>query len=57
MTALSAETVQPAPVIADGFELGYTTEDGVECRTSLAEAWAAPLDWVRPVRRFTSHKG
>ncbi len=57
MTALPAETFERALVTTDGFELGYTTEDGVECRTSVAEAWAAPLEWGRPVRRFSSHKG
>jgi hypothetical protein len=44
-----------APV--DGFAVGYITEDGAEHRIELAEAWTAPLEWCRPVRRFPSYKG
>lgn len=59
MRALPAEGARPAPVTPDDFVfvVGYTTEDGVECSAPLAEAWAVPLEWGRPVRRFVSRKG
>jgi hypothetical protein len=37
--------------------VGHTTEDGVEHRTALAEAWAARFELGGPVRRFTARKG
>ncbi len=40
-----------------GFEIGYVTDDGLEHRVSLSQAWATPFESCRPIRRFTSHKG
>ena len=58
MTALPLETARPTEAPAPGgFEVGYVTEDGVEFRTPLAEAWAAPFEGCLPARRFTARKG
>jgi hypothetical protein len=40
-----------------GFEIGYVTDDGLEHRVSLSQAWATPFESCSPIRRFTSHKG
>ena len=40
-----------------GFEVGYVTEDGVEHRVELADAWAARFESCRPARRFPQYKG
>ena len=45
------------PVGVGGFEIGYVTDDGLEHRVSLSQAWATPFESCRPIRRFTSHKG
>ena len=45
------------PVGVGGFEIGYVTDDGLEHRVSLSQAWAAPFESRSPIRRFTSHKG
>ncbi|WP_198588560.1 TnsA-like heteromeric transposase endonuclease subunit [Geodermatophilus chilensis] len=45
------------PLRADGFQVGYLTEDGAELRVPLAEAWAVPFEHGTPVRRFISRKG
>lgn len=47
--------VTGAPI--DGFEVGYVTEDGAEHRVELTNAWSAPFEEFRPVRRFPSYKG
>ena len=44
------------PVGVGGFEIGYVTDDGLEHRVSLSEAWATPFE-SSARRRFTSHKG
>ena len=33
------------------------TDDGLEHRVSLSQAWATPFESCSPIRRFTSHKG
>ena len=45
------------PVGDGGFEIGYVTDDGLEHRVSLSQAWATPFESCSPIRRFTSHKG
>jgi hypothetical protein len=45
------------PVGVGGFEIGYVTDDGLEHRMSLSQAWATPFESCSPIRRFTSHKG
>jgi hypothetical protein len=45
------------PVGVGGFEIGYVTDDGLEHRGSLSQAWATPFESCSPIRRFTSHKG
>src|SRR5258708_29221580 len=45
------------PVGVGGFEIGYVTDDGLEHRVSLSQAWATPFESCSPIRRFTSHKG
>jgi hypothetical protein len=45
------------PPADDGFEVSYVSGDGAEHRVPLAQAWAAPLEQGRRVRRFTSRKG
>jgi hypothetical protein len=45
------------PVGVGGFEIGYVTDDGLEPRVSLSQAWATPFESCSPIRRFTSHKG
>ena len=58
MTALPSEVGRAAePVGVGGFEIGYVTDDGLEHRVSLSQAWATPFESCRPIRRFTSHKG
>lgn len=54
LRALPGGATSPA---ADGFEIGFVDEDGVERRALLADAWAAPFERYRPVRRFPSYKG
>jgi hypothetical protein len=39
VAALQAEKVRATTVTPDGFDVGYITEDGVEFRTPLTEAW------------------
>ena len=58
MTALPPEVRRaPEPVGVGGFEIGYVTDDGLEHRVSLSQAWATPFESCRLIRRFTSHKG
>ena len=58
MTALPPEVGRPPePFGVGGFEIGYVTDDGLEHRVSLSQAWATPFDSSSPIRRFTSHKG
>ena len=58
MTELPPEVGRAAePVGVGGFEIGYVTDDGLEHRVSLSQAWAAPFESRSPIRRFTSHKG
>jgi hypothetical protein len=38
-------------------EVGYVTENGVECRAVLGDAWKVPFESCLPVRRFPSYKG
>jgi hypothetical protein len=45
------------PVGVGGFEIGYVTDDGLEHRVSLSQAWATPFESCSPIRRFTSHQG
>src|SRR6185295_16074913 len=45
------------PFGVGGFEIGYVTDDGLEHRVSLSQAWAAPFESCSPILRFTSHKG
>jgi hypothetical protein len=45
------------PFGVGGFEIGYVTDDGLEHRVSLSQAWATPFESCSPIRRFTSHKG
>jgi len=47
----------PEPFGVGGFEIGYVTDDGLEHRVSLSQAWATPFESCSPIRRFTSHKG
>ena len=43
MTALPPEVRRAAePVGVGGFEIGYVTDDGLEHRVSLSQAWATP---------------
>ena len=56
MTAFPPEVRRAAePVGVGGFEIGYVTDDGLEHRVSLSQAWAAPFESRSPIRRFTSH--
>src|SRR6478735_11211201 len=48
---------RPEPPAVDGFEVSYVFDDGAERRVPLAQAWAVPLEWGLPVRRFRSRKG
>ena len=48
---------RPDPPADDGFEVSYVLDDGAEHRVPLAQAWAVPLEWGLPVRRFRSRKG
>src|SRR5882757_9761650 len=58
VTALPPEVRRAAePVGVGGFEIGYVTDDGLEHRVSLSQAWATPFESCSPIRRFTSHKG
>src|SRR6478609_4478788 len=58
MTALPPEVRRAAEPVGDGgFEIGYVTDDGLEHRVSLSQAWATPFESCSPIRRFTSHKG
>jgi hypothetical protein len=45
------------PFGVGGFEIGNVTDDGLEHRVSLAQAWNIPFESCSPIRRFTSHKG
>ena len=45
------------PFGVGGFEIGNVTDDGLEHRVSLSQAWATPFESCSPIRRFTSHKG
>jgi hypothetical protein len=60
---LSCDCVTPEvgraaePVGVGGFEIGYVTDDGLEHRVSLSQAWATPFESCSPIRRFTSHTG
>ncbi len=42
---------------ADGFEVGYVTEDGTQHRVPLADAWAVRFEAAVPARRFNARKG
>src|SRR6185312_9023359 len=45
------------PFGVGGFEIGYVTDEGLEHRVSLSQAWAPPFESCSPpIRRFTSHK-
>ena len=58
VTALPPEVGRAAePVGVGGFEIGYVTDDGLEHRVSLSQAWATPFESCGPIRRFSSHKG
>jgi hypothetical protein len=58
VTALPPEVRRAAePFGVGGFEIGYVTDDGLEHRVSLSQAWATPFESCSPIRRFTSHKG
>src|SRR6476659_6586120 len=58
MTGLIVEARRPTdPSADDGFEVSYVFDDGAERRVPLAQAWAVPLEWGLPVRRFRSRKG
>ena len=58
VTVLPPEVRRAAePVGVGGFEIGYVTDDGLEHRVSLSQAWATPFESCSPIRRFTSHKG
>ena len=58
VTALPPEVRRAAePVGVGGFEIGCVTDDGLEHRVSLSQAWATPFESCSPIRRFTSHKG
>lgn len=52
--ATAGPAARPA---ADGFEIGYVTEDGDELSVPLAQAWAVRFERALPVRRFVSRKG
>jgi hypothetical protein len=41
------------PVGVGGFEIGYVTDDGLEHRVSLSQAWATPFESCSPIRRLT----
>jgi hypothetical protein len=47
--------VTDAPL--DGFEVGYVTEDRVEHRIPLVDAWSVLFEAAAPVRSFPSYKG
>ncbi|GAA0445167.1 TnsA-like heteromeric transposase endonuclease subunit [Acrocarpospora corrugata] len=53
LSVVQGGAVQP---VAD-FEFAYVTADGTEVRRELGEAWAAPLETGRPVRKFRPYKG
>ena len=58
MTALPPEVRRAAePVGVGGFKIGYVTDDGLEHRVSLSQAWPTSFESCSPIRRFTSHKG
>ena len=58
MTSFRLNARRPIdPPADDGFEIGYVTDDGLEHRVSLSQAWATPFESCSPIRRFTSHKG
>jgi hypothetical protein len=58
VTVSLASAVGPIdPLDASAFEIGYLTEDGVERRVSLEDAWETPIESSGPVRRFTARKG
>lgn len=44
--ATAGPAARPA---ADGFEIGYVTEDGDELSVPLAQAWAVRFEHLRPV--------
>jgi hypothetical protein len=59
VTALPPEVRRAAePVGVGGFEIGYVTDDGLEHRVSLSQAWATPFDSCSPIRLLpsTSHR-
>ncbi|MFC7549363.1 TnsA-like heteromeric transposase endonuclease subunit [Plantactinospora sp. GCM10030261] len=57
MTALRALTGGVTGPLGDGFEIGFVTEDGVERRILLRDAWSMEFERCLPVRRFPSYKG
>ena len=59
MTALPPEVGRAAePFGVGGFEIGYVTDDGLEHRVSLSQAWATPFESCSPIRLLpsTSHR-
>lgn len=57
MTGLRALPGGLTSPLGDGFEVGFITDDGIEHRSVLTDAWAVPFERCRPVRRFPSYKG
>ena len=58
MTALPPEVGRAAePFGVGGFEIGCVTDDGLEHRVSLSQAWATPFELCSPIRRFTYTRG
>jgi hypothetical protein len=50
-------TLGQVPGDREAFEISFISDDGVEHRTGLAEAWAAPFEAGLPVRRFLNRPG
>lgn len=58
MTAIRLDVTRAVGAcVVDGYEISHSSEDGVELRTPLADAWAVPFEAGPPVRRFTARKG
>ena len=54
MTAVQLDVAHRAgSIVADDFEVGYVTEEGIEHRVPLADVWSSSFEDGMPVRRFT----
>jgi hypothetical protein len=56
MTALRSVPGGAPDAPIDGFEVAYTSQDGVEHRAALTDAWSVRFEMCLPARRFPSYK-